>query len=491
LQPIFAEDTWNSTRHNSLRFKQDPQVKSKRPLIRVTMILCIALSFAAMPAGAQDADQDLIQLVVNLLGESDKDLRALGLEQVRTEAKGPAATRRFAALLPKLPADAQVGLLRALADRGDKAARPAVLDMLTDKGDESVRIAAIAALGALGEQADLKLLVELLAGSPNAERNAARTSLIRLQGDTISPAIASQMKQAPSAVRVELIEILAARRAVDTIGDLLSAAVDSDPKVRAAAMTALGEIADPEHLSGMVAGVLKAEPGAERDAAEKAVMFVCGRIPEVSKRDESLLDAIARRDETERTALLSTLGRVGGAKSLAIIQAAIADPRRHNSGIRALCNWPNASVSARLIELAEHDEHAEHRMLVLATLIRIAPLPDGRPDREKLALVRKVMEMCQNDEQRTLLLRRASAIRTVETLRYILPYLDQPQFAEQACESIVELAHHRGLREPNKAEFHQALDKVIAISKDAVVIDRANRYKRDQTWVRPKAPGRD
>ncbi len=99
--------------------------------------------------------------------------------------------------------------------------------------------------------------------------------------------------------------------------------------------------------------------------------------------------------------------------------------------------------------------------------------------------------MCKADDQRKLMLKRASAIRSVETLHFILPYLDQPAFAEQACESIVELAHHRGLREPNKAEFHQALDRVIATSKDAVVIDRANRYKRDQTWVRPKAQSRN
>ena len=52
--------------------------------------------------------------------------------------------------------------------------------------------------------------------------------------------------------------------------------------------------------------------------------------------------------------------------------------------------------------------------------------------------------------------------------------------------SIVDLAHHRNLREPNEEEFHAALDQVIALSKDAVVVDRANRYKRDETWVRPK-----
>ena len=75
----------------------------------------------------------------------------------------------------------------------------------------------------------------------------------------------------------------------------------------------------------------------------------------------------------------------------------------------------------------------------------------------------------------------------METLRYVLPFVDQPQHAEAACESIVELAHHRGLREPNKAEFHRALDKVLATTKDAVVIDRAKRYKADQTWVRAAA----
>ena len=45
----------------------------------------------------------------------------------------------------------------------------------------------------------------------------------------------------------------------------------------------------------------------------------------------------------------------------------------------------------------------------------------------------------------------------------------------------------RGLREPHKAEFDQALDKVIQTSQDATVVDRAQRYKKGQTWVRPKA----
>ena len=57
---------------------------------------------------------------------------------------------------------------------------------------------------------------------------------------------------------------------------------------------------------------------------------------------------------------------------------------------------------------------------------------------------------------------------------------------QPACETIVELAHHRELREPNKSEFDPALDKVIKLSTDAVVVDRANRYKKGETWARPR-----
>jgi len=94
--------------------------------------------------------------------------------------------------------------------------------------------------------------------------------------------------------------------------------------------------------------------------------------------------------------------------------------------------------------------------------------------------------MSRRDQERILVLQRARAVRIPETLRYVLPFVDEPKLSEHACETIVELAHHRGLREPNKAEFHGALDQVIRTSQNATTVDRARRYKNNQTWVRPK-----
>jgi hypothetical protein len=100
--------------------------------------LAAALGPCRRLAAADDAGDEVVQMVVGLLSDKDREMRALGLQQVREEAKGPAATRRFAAVLPKLPPEAQAGLLAALGDRGDKAARPAVVAMLGSP-EEAVR----------------------------------------------------------------------------------------------------------------------------------------------------------------------------------------------------------------------------------------------------------------------------------------------------------------------------------------------------------------
>jgi HEAT repeat protein len=462
-------------------------VRSLCVILRATIWLVGFSVFTATAVSAR-AD-DAVDLILSLLSDKDKEIRALALEQIRTEAKGESATKKFAAQLKSLPPEIQVGLLSALADRGDKAAKTAVLEALKNNTSVEAKVAAIEAIGHLGDAGDLALLMQLLDGGSKAEQEAARKSLVRMPGDAVVAGMADATKNGKPDTRVALIHVLATRRALPAIPAILTAATDNEPAVRAAAMTALSQLAGPEHISGIVQGVLKAQKGPERDAAERALVAVLSRIAPDNKRAEPLIAAMEKLNEADRLALMPALGRVGGRAALEIVEPAIADKdaKRHEMGLRALCNWPDASVAPRLIELANSDDHDEHRTLALAALIRVAPLPDKRPDSERLDLLKKAMSMCTRDADRNLVLRRARAIRIVETLRFLAPFLDQPQFAQVASESVVELAHHRNLRQPNKAEFDKALDKVIATSKDAVVVERANRYKRNQTWARPMA----
>src|SRR5205085_2855544 len=93
-----------------LTLRNMPGVRSF--LLRAFVIFaCAALVLgAAAHVCAQDEDVDLI---LQLLGDNDKEIRALAFEQIRTAAKGEAATRKFAEVLPTLSADSQLGMLSA------------------------------------------------------------------------------------------------------------------------------------------------------------------------------------------------------------------------------------------------------------------------------------------------------------------------------------------------------------------------------------------
>ena len=452
-------------------------------MMRQVLHCFIVLSlFSALPAAnagaAEKASDEFIKMIVKLLGNPDREFRAAGLEQVRSSAKGTAATQAFAAQLPNLEASNQIALLNALADRGDVAARPAVLALMSYSKDEQVRTTAIASLGRLGEDADVSLLIKILLEGPEPEKAAARRGLVLLGGNAVSKLIAAESaKPSPPGLRAALIEILATRRAGEEVPVLVPATLDDNAQVRSAAMSALGQLGRPEQIAPMLQGVLKAQKGGERDNAEKSVVMVCTRIDNEEQRGAKLIEE-----------LLPLVGRVGGKMLIGYVGdiAGEADPVRRKLGIDALSKWPDATVADKLLEIANKATDPAERNQAFQGYVKIAASRDNRSDKQRYERMKEAMKNARTPEEQTLVINRIRTAYDVDAVRFVLPYLDQPPFAQIACETIVEIAHHREVRDPHKAEFDKILDKVIEVTKDPVVVDRAQRYKKGQTWERPK-----
>ena len=247
----------------------------------------LVLSTTALPAAETQSDEH-IQRILKLIGDKDRDFRAAGLEQVRSSARGPELTRVFAGELSKLDSEGQIALLDALADRGDVAARPAVLELVSASHDAAVRAAAIGALGRVGEAEDLPLLIKTATEGGKLERVAARDALTQFSGESVNKSLATALQSARPKAKEALIEILATRRASDQLPLLLAATVDKAAGVRRAAMNALGQIGRPDEIAQMLPGVLKAQKGGERDEAEKNVALVCERIDNEDQRGTAL-----------------------------------------------------------------------------------------------------------------------------------------------------------------------------------------------------------
>ena len=65
----------------------------------VSLFGLLCLVAISLPAQEEEPNEALIQMIADLVGDSDQDMRALGLQQVRGEAPGEAATKKFAELL--------------------------------------------------------------------------------------------------------------------------------------------------------------------------------------------------------------------------------------------------------------------------------------------------------------------------------------------------------------------------------------------------------
>jgi HEAT repeat protein len=417
--------------------------------------------------------------VAEMLTGDDALARTIATSQITT--LNAAAVKELAAGMAKFPAASQTLVLESLAARGDKSTMPTAL-AAAKSDDAAVKQAGLSALGRLGDVSVVPLLIETaLAGGPSAE--AARHSLECVVGAGVDEKVIDAMKAAKDlGRRATLIEILERRSAVSAVPALLLEALSDDGNVRRRAISALGRLADSKDVPGMVKALLKSEKGGERDDAERAIALVCGRVTEEEKRAEPVLAALAGAAEADKPALLPVLGRIGGKRALDAAKAALAanNAEMYEAGVRAIGNWPDATIADAMLELAQNGKEAKHRIAALRAFARVIAQPSERPNAEKLALLKKGMELAARDEERNLLLDRAAAIREVATLKFVAPFLDNPALAERAGRTVVELASRKDLRPHDKAAFAAALDKVIAVCKDRDTVDRAKRYKQGE-----------
>jgi HEAT repeat protein len=387
------------------------------------------------------------------------------------------ALAEVAAGLTDLPVDSQISVLAAIRLRGARSLAPLVLQA-AESAEPAVRQAAVQALGIVGDAVALPLLLDASAAEGPLGA-VARESLQIICDPQLDTEIVRRLRgEHDPTRRAKWIALVAARRPAGAVDLLLDQAAGDHPQVRSRAMAALANLAGPQHLAALAAAVLRAEKGAERDEAEKTVMLVSRRVPDAQQQAAAVIALVRRSAAADRAALLPLLGRIGGDQALQEIQSALesGEDALYEAGVRALCNWPDASVSAQLLELADTATSPAHRLWALRAFIRVIALPSDIPDADKLAMLRRAIERAERDDERHLVLQRVSAVRTVEALRFLLPYLDQPALAQAAGASIVELARHDGLRDPHRAEFTPALEHVLETQRDAAVCEQARRF---------------
>jgi len=365
-----------------------------------------------------------------------------------------------------------VPLAEVLASRSNKVALPVLMDAARQEEDQALRTRAILAIAKVGDRDSVSLLIDALDDAPVSR--AAMTALCAMPSTLIDAAVIQGLNENDGQIRAKLIDVVVARRMTAVVPLLLELAKQqSDPAVRDDVCSALIVLGDEDVLSKLVVIILGVEDRKRRDKIETTYL-------EIAKQHANTVEPIlaAMSDDATTISLLPVLGRVGGKVAEARVEKALASTNNElrAAGVRALCNWPDATVAEKLVGLVKGEKDQGARISALRAYIRVVSLASDRPDKKTLQMLQWAFEVAERPEEKNLATDRVSTVRTMETLRWLVKLLDDEVVAQEACRSIVDLAHHRDLRNPNRDEFVKALRRVIEVSQDASTVSRAKGY---------------
>ena len=423
---------------------------------------------------AATPEKEAVGMIINVLRGNDEAMQAVAIGLVRG-IPGAKIIKAAAAELPNLPVTAQVQLLWALAERGDPAAKPAVINA-AKSSEADVRIAALKALGQLGDASSVTLLAQAAASATGAEQQAARGSLYRLRGSDIDAAILAAMPKAKPKVKVELIRGIARRRIYSATDILLKTAQSPDAAVRLESFRALRVVAGQEYLPVLVDILINVQDDAERSEAEKTVAAVGRKIPDKGRQAQAVLAALGTvKKVSARCSLLRALGKIGDDSALEVLRDALTDNniRVTTAAIGALSDWPDDEPMAELLEVAQSSDNKKHQVLALRGVIRLIGLDSNRPAEETVEMYGKALKLASNVSEKKMILSALADVESFAALYMASEYLDDDALRPEAGAAMVEIANSTRRSHPQQTRI--LLRMVIRSSKSRSLRKQARK----------------
>lgn len=392
--------------------------------------------------------------------------------QLVAETPGDGATAQYAALLPKLPPEAQVALLRGLAGRKDAEAHPAVVRAL-EQGGLPVKLAALRALSVLGNASDVPRITALLGGDSAELAASATACLAAMPGDEIDAAMADAVPAAQPATRAALLEILSGRAAPQALTLAVAGLKHGEASVRLAALDVIAQHGGMDQVAPSLDALFAAPEGRERGAAERALGAVC-----VRHGADTLQPVLARLSDPRpemRMALLRVAAQAALPVSLEAVLAALNDAEAEVAAeaLRLLSAWTTLDALPHLRALSESDDPSR-QVLGLRGFIRLA---QTEADLEKRAvLLDEAAGMVRRTDEMKLLLAAWGRTPILRAVDFLMPCLDAPEVAAEAAAAIIGLAPELAkVNRDSRVRAREALAAVIEKSGSEAVKERAGK----------------
>ncbi|MDH3718527.1 MAG: HEAT repeat domain-containing protein, partial [Planctomycetota bacterium] len=381
---------------------------------------------------------DGIPLLVQQLRAQDKRLLQIGLMTAR-DMPGKAVADAVAAELAGATPERAALLLGVLADRGDAAASPAMLQAARS-GPQPTRIGAIGVLRNAGDPSAVPALLEIASDDDAEVAGTAQAALAAMAGKQIDAQITRRLDQAQGKTRAVLIQLVGQRR-IDATPALLKAVDDPDALIRQAALTALGETIGQDNLSLLIAHVVSPQHAEDAPVAEKALRAACVRMPDGTACAAQLAAALAEAPLATQIKLLEILGQLHNATSLAALAAAANSGQSElaDAATRLLGQTMTLDAGPVLLELAKGLPAGKFQIRALRGYIRLAR-QFNMPEAQRVEMCVQALEAAERKDEQKMVLEVATRYPSVNMLKVAIQAANRPGLKADATQAAASIA---------------------------------------------------
>ncbi|MCP4453712.1 MAG: hypothetical protein GY809_19805, partial [Planctomycetes bacterium] len=431
------------------------------------------IRMAALQGLAEAQPNKIAERVTGIMSDNDDVLMGPALSLV-ARLKDPAQIARVAGRMNVLSESDQVLLLSALSRTRQKAALDMVKQTVASE-QEAVQVAALTALGKLGDASCVELLAQHAGRrASRAIQSAARASLNELYSDEVNGEIVRLLAQTRDpAVRVALLRAVADRQMTDALAGVRVALDDSNRVVKSEALKTLSALGGKADMAILVAHLLQAP----QRGLEDAIVVVAQRVDLAGSVAQDLVTRVASASPTVQMSVLRIQARLGQAVGLAYIetQCESDNDRVKTEAIRALSNWPDRAGLSLAARLAQEGESMTCRILALRGYVKMAVMASTQTPAQRFDELAKAMTMATRDDERKMVLSALPQTPCSGALTMALSYVTDPSLTAEAQAAVMDLCE--ALRDTDTEAVRVALVKMSNGKVNTTIKDRINRLQ--------------
>ncbi len=360
----------------------------------------IVAQSAGLSIWVDSKGEKAIPEIISVLNSDHKELRNAALEK-SLQITSPSMTKALvkASQKSKSP-EIKAEIIHNLGERGDQSALQYVMDALYDNNTQVVK-EAVLATGKIGKEQSAPFMIQVVGKSDKEVLGALKQSLSMLDGETIEPLIARTIPGASPKTQIALIQLLSQKKAKKYASVVFAQTASPNPDVRLEAEKALKNMVgryDMDRISKLLDNATNPE---EIQALKKAFYASVSDVGDQEMQAQYTIEKMNAPGANPAN-YVDILAMIGGNEGLSIVTQAFEspDPASRSAAFDVLMNWSDFSAAPTLYKIAAFDPSGEYFNRALLGYVAKINASD-QADEQKLLLLRKALEIAQNDEQKT------------------------------------------------------------------------------------------